>query len=39
MGKYKNTQLQNVVSYSIVAAIIVLSTTYSITVLFPGLLK
>ncbi len=39
MGKYKNTRLQNVVSYSIVAAIISLSTVYSITVLFPGLLK
>jgi len=39
MGKYKNNTLQNVVSYSIVIAIIALSTMYSISVLFPGLLK
>ena len=39
MGKYKNNRLQNVVSYSIVIAIIALSTTYAISVLFPGLLK
>jgi Mn2+/Fe2+ NRAMP family transporter len=39
MGKYKNNTLQNVISYSIVIAIIALSTTYAISVLFPGLLK
>lgn len=39
MGKYKNSKLQNVVSYSIVLAIISLSTMYSVSVLFPGLLK
>lgn len=39
MGKYKNSTLQNVISYSIVIAIITLSTAYSISVLFPGLLK
>jgi len=39
MGKYRNSTLQNVISYSIVVAIIALSTTYSISVLFPGLLK
>jgi Mn2+/Fe2+ NRAMP family transporter len=39
MGKYRNSTLQNVISYSIVIAIIALSTTYSISVLFPSLLK
>ncbi len=39
MGKYRNTTWQNVVSFSIVSAIIALSTVYSISVLFPGLLK
>lgn len=39
MGKYKNSTLQNVISYSIVIAIIALSTIYGISVLFPGLLK
>jgi NRAMP (natural resistance-associated macrophage protein)-like metal ion transporter len=39
MGKYKNTKWQNAVSASIVSAIIALSTVYSISVLFPGLLK
>jgi NRAMP (natural resistance-associated macrophage protein)-like metal ion transporter len=39
MGKYRNSRLQNVVSYSIVIAIIALSTTYSISVLFPGLFR
>jgi Mn2+/Fe2+ NRAMP family transporter len=38
MGKYRNSTFQNVVSYSIVVAIIALSTIYSISVLFPGLL-
>jgi len=39
MGKYRNNALQNIVSYSIVIAIIALSTTYSISVLFPGLFR
>ncbi|ACL15484.1 Nramp family divalent metal transporter [Methanosphaerula palustris] len=37
MGKYRNTLLQNVVSYAIVALIIVLSTMYAINTLFPGI--
>jgi Mn2+/Fe2+ NRAMP family transporter len=38
MGKYKNTKLQNIAATTIVVAIIVLSTLYGITTLFPGLL-
>ena len=36
MGKYKNTLLQNIVSSAIVIAIIILSTLYGISTLFPG---
>lgn len=39
MGKYKNTLTQNVVNISIVAVIIILSTLYSITALFPNIFK
>jgi NRAMP (natural resistance-associated macrophage protein)-like metal ion transporter len=38
MGKYRNSQLQNVAAIVIVMAIIVLSTLFGITTLFPGLL-
>jgi NRAMP (natural resistance-associated macrophage protein)-like metal ion transporter len=38
MGKYKNTFVQNVAGSLIVIAIIILSTLYGITTLFPGLL-
>ncbi len=38
MGKYKNTRLQNIAATVIVGAIIVLSSLYGITTLFPGLL-
>jgi Mn2+/Fe2+ NRAMP family transporter len=37
MGEYKNTLLQNIVSTAIVIAIIVLSTAYAFSVLFPEL--
>lgn len=37
MGKYKNTLLQNIISWSTVIIIIVLSTLYGISVLFPNL--
>jgi NRAMP (natural resistance-associated macrophage protein)-like metal ion transporter len=36
MGRYKNTLLQNIVSSVIVIAIIILSTMYGISTLFPG---
>ena len=38
MGKYRNSRLQNVAAIVIVMAIIVLSTLFGITTLFPGLL-
>ncbi|VVB54048.1 Divalent metal cation transporter MntH [uncultured archaeon] len=37
MGKYKNTTMQNVISGTIVIVIIVLSTLYGVSALFPGL--
>ncbi|MDD5055620.1 MAG: divalent metal cation transporter [Candidatus Peribacteraceae bacterium] len=37
MGKYRNTLWQNIVNVTIVGGIIVLSTLYSINVLFPSL--
>jgi Mn2+/Fe2+ NRAMP family transporter len=39
MGEYKNTKLQNVINISIVAGIILLSTLYGVSVLFPNLFK
>jgi Mn2+/Fe2+ NRAMP family transporter len=36
MGEYKNTKLQNAVNFSIVIALICLSTGYSLTTLFPN---
>ncbi|MGA2934651.1 MAG: divalent metal cation transporter [Methanomicrobiales archaeon] len=36
MGRYKNTQMQNIVSCAIVIAIIILSSLYGISTLFPG---
>jgi Mn2+/Fe2+ NRAMP family transporter len=38
MGKYKNTTAQNIAGATIVIAIIVLSTLYGITTLFPELI-
>jgi Mn2+/Fe2+ NRAMP family transporter len=37
MGKYRNNRAQNVIGFSIVIAIIALSTIYAITALFPQL--
>jgi NRAMP (natural resistance-associated macrophage protein)-like metal ion transporter len=39
VGKYKNTRLQNVVGSIIVAGIVVLSTLYGVSALFPELFK
>jgi len=39
MGKHKNTLLQNVANIGITATIIVVSTLYGISALFPNLLK
>jgi len=38
MGKYKNTRNQNIIGFSIVGMIILLSTLYALSVLFPSLL-
>ena len=37
MGKYTNTFLQNVISYTIVIVIIILSTLYAMSAIFPNL--
>ncbi len=37
MGKYKNNRFQNIVNVTIVVGLIVLSTAYSISALFPNL--
>jgi Mn2+/Fe2+ NRAMP family transporter len=37
MGKFKNSLMQNVISYTIVIMIVALSTMYGLSVLFPGL--
>ncbi|OGG11608.1 hypothetical protein A2Z00_04980 [Candidatus Gottesmanbacteria bacterium RBG_13_45_10] len=39
MGRYKNTMFQNIANYSIVIGLIILSTGYSISVMFPTLFK
>jgi Mn2+/Fe2+ NRAMP family transporter len=39
MGKYKNTRAQNIVSVSIVAIIVLLSTLYAISALFPRIFQ
>ncbi|MDE2039564.1 MAG: divalent metal cation transporter [Elusimicrobia bacterium] len=39
MGKYKNTLFENVANIGITLVIIVLSTMYGVTTLFPNLLK
>ncbi len=35
MGKYKNSRLENIINFSIVIGLILLSTGYSLTTLFP----
>jgi len=39
MGEYTNTPLQNFVSYTIVTVIILLSTLYSLSAIFPNFFK
>lgn len=39
MGKYKNSTFENIINFGIVIALIIISTSYSLTVLFPKLLK
>ena len=39
MGQYKNTLVQNVANIGITAMIIIVSTLYGISALFPNILK
>ena len=39
MGEFANTRAQNVLSVAVVVVIVVLSTLYAVTALFPNLLK
>ncbi len=39
MGKYKNTVTQNVISIVVVACIVILSTLYGVSTLFPNLFQ
>ena len=39
MGRYLNTAWQNLANVSIVVVIIVLSTLYGVTTIFPNLLR
>jgi Mn2+/Fe2+ NRAMP family transporter len=39
MGSYVNTRWQNVVNWSIVIGIIVISTLFAVTTMFPRLLR
>ncbi len=39
MGQYKNTRFQNLANISIVALIIVVSTLYGVSTIFPNILK
>jgi NRAMP (natural resistance-associated macrophage protein)-like metal ion transporter len=39
MGKYKNSRFENIVDFSIVIGLIAISTGYTVSVVFPNLLK
>ena len=39
MGEFSNTRALNILSVIVVVAIVVLSTMYAVTALFPNLLK
>jgi Mn2+/Fe2+ NRAMP family transporter len=39
MGEYTNTLWQNIITSTIVVVIVVLSTLYGISTLFPNMLK
>jgi Mn2+/Fe2+ NRAMP family transporter len=39
MGKYKNTLAQNILGFSIVFMIIILSTLYALSVVFPEMFQ
>jgi Mn2+/Fe2+ NRAMP family transporter len=39
MGKYKNTLMQNICGFLIVFAMIIVSTLYALSVIFPEMFK
>jgi Mn2+/Fe2+ NRAMP family transporter len=39
IGEYKNTKLQNIIGISVTVLIIVLSTLYGVSSIFPNLFK
>jgi Mn2+/Fe2+ NRAMP family transporter len=39
MGKYKNNRFENIINISIVIALVVISTGYSLTLVFPNIIK
>jgi Mn2+/Fe2+ NRAMP family transporter len=39
MGSLKNTRAQNIISVTVVGIIVVLSTLYGVSALFPSLLR
>jgi len=39
MGKYKNTLMQNILGFLIVFTIIIVSTLYALSVIFPEMFK
>lgn len=39
MGKYKNSRLDNTINFAIVGALIIISTGYTLTIVFPDLFK
>jgi Mn2+/Fe2+ NRAMP family transporter len=39
MGKYVNTRRQNIINWSIVIGIIIISTVFALSTLFPNLLS
>jgi NRAMP (natural resistance-associated macrophage protein)-like metal ion transporter len=39
MGKFKNSKLENIINFTIVGALIIISSAYCLTIVFPNLLK
>jgi Mn2+/Fe2+ NRAMP family transporter len=39
MGEYCNTRMQNIINISIVSVIVILSTLYGVSAMFPNLFK
>ena len=39
MGQYKNNLTQNIINWGIVIFVVIISTTFGLTILFPGIIK